>query len=157
MVDYTYPKFPSIAVWNVAFMRGERNNLWDWLTEPDWRHVCAFGYSVTTDTWVIYDVADTHSRISVVDGRWLDRWFDANSGRFTAVLKVETQSGDLRSRVGLWCVTAIKHLIGSRSGALRPMALYRDLLRSGAQPAFEELYGHESETSSGGSGNQSTA
>lgn len=157
MVDDAKPKFPAIAVWNIAFMRGPRQNWWDWLTEPEWRHVCAFGYSVTADAWVIYDVADTHSRISVVDGRWMDRWFDTNAGRFTAVLKVHTKPGDLRSRLGLWCVTAVKHLVGSRSSALRPHALYRDLLASGAEPAFEEIYGRESETSAGGPGDQGAA
>lgn len=132
------PGFPAIATWNVVFMSGPRASWWDWLTHPKYRHVCAFGYSVTTDTWVIYDVADSHSRISVVTADWFDRWFMTRRDRMTEVLRMSCQSGrDVRMRTGLWCTTAIKHLLGIDSGALRPQALYRDMVRLGARPAFQ--------------------
>lgn len=145
-----YNRFPGIAVWNVVFMAGPRTSWWDWLTPREWRHVCAFGYSVTTDSWVIYDVADTHSRISVVSAVWFDTWFRARSDRVTKVVRFDVQEGgDVRARFGLWCVTAIKHLLGLQSGAFRPHALYRDLLRNGAKPTFEEAYGRQSESPPG--------
>jgi len=142
--------FPAISVWNVVFLRSPRENWWDWLTPEPWRHVCAFGYSVTTESWVIFDVADKHSRISVVDGHWFDRWVAVHRPRFTSILQIHTlPGGDIRARLGLWCVTAVKHLVGLPSGALRPRALHRDLMIYGATPAFEDLYGTESEARSG--------
>jgi hypothetical protein len=36
-------------------------------------------------------------------------------------------------RPALNCVTTVAHLVGSRSGALLPDTLWRDLLREGAQ------------------------
>ena len=153
-----YNPFPAIAVWNVVFLDVPRSSWWDWFTSDGWRHCCAFGYSVTGECWVIYDVADKTSRISIVDDYWFDRWVGVRRNRITSIIQIETkEGGDERARLGLWCVTAIKHLVGLRSGALRPKALHRDLLRHGGKPAFEDIYGRQVESPSRRSRNKSAS
>lgn len=127
---------PEVCVWNMVFLSGERRMWWDWLTDPDFRHVCAFGWA--NDRWIVYDAADIRSRILVMNSSQFDMWISERHPRITDVLQVPVQPGaGLRGRVGLWCVTAVKHLAGFRSSALRPKALHRDLLAAGCERIFD--------------------
>lgn len=126
---------PEVLVWNLMFMDHPREHWWDWLTEDGWRHVCAFGYA--NGRWVVYDAADVRSRIMVLGEGQFDSWFLQREGRITDVLQVEVRPGaGLSGRIGLWCVTAVKHLAGLQSSALRPKALHRDLVASGCKRIF---------------------
>jgi len=126
------------------FLSGQRSSWWDFLTPKDWRHVSAFGWG--NDRWVVYDVADIRSRVSVMNDDQFDQWFAHQMQRTTAMVRFSTQSGgDIRARFGLWCVTAVKHLVGSNSSALRPKALFRDLVAQGAEVTF--YHGRQSESS----------
>ena len=117
----------EILNWNVLFLRGNREHWWDWLTPPEWRHVCAYGYA-GNGQWVVYDVADIRSRICVLSDLQFDHWLNHYEGRIKAVVQIPTgQGGGISARLGFWCVTAIKHLVALPSSALRPKALFRDL------------------------------
>lgn len=147
----------EIASWNVVFLRAPRTSWWDWLTEERWRHVCAFGYSVEAGAWVIIDPADTSTRIVVTSEDGLDAWLDQRAGYITSILRMPVQENcGLVGRLGFWCVPAVKHLLGFRSGAFRPSALYRDLVNAGAEKAFVYDHGRsKSKTPAGRSGNES--
>ena len=126
----------EIVYWNVIFQTNPREHWWDWLTCHQWRHCCAYGWNA--DRWIVFDVADTRSRIHVMLDAEFDVWLSQRMEKATAVVKFPTQmGGGLRARVGLWCVTSIKHLLGLGSSALRPKALFRDLVRQGAEVVYE--------------------
>lgn len=128
--------WPEVLVWNVAFLSGPRTSWWDWLTPADYRHCAAYGWC--QDRWITYDAADIRSRIMVMTDEQFDLWLYALRQRATLVIQVPTgDMAPLRARLGLWCVTALKHLTGSRSSALRPKALSRDLVRQGGKVVFD--------------------
>lgn len=131
-----------IARWYIGFLgdHPDRPKAWhDIFTCPDFRHCMVLGYDPYLRIWVMYDPLTTGTRIEVFDiddkslniiiafitehGRWLKT--DPGSAVFPA--------GQWR----LYCVPAIKHLLGIKSSALTPKGLYRDLLKAGAQPVFE--------------------
>lgn len=123
---------PEVAVWNLVFLAHPREHWWDIFTPEPWRHVCAFGFA--NDRWIVYDAADTRSQIMVMTGSQFDMWFDLKRDRVTDIVRVRVNdNAGLTGRVGLWCVTAVKHLAGLNSSALRPKALHRDLIRAGCE------------------------
>lgn len=129
--------FPS--AWYVCFLGAERRHWWDILSPPGFYHVLAFAYAAHAERWLIYDVGQNRTLIRALTTEAFDRWISSLSPERTIVL---FEGGDLPARpyhrVGFWCATAVAHLIGLRSRALRPAALYRDLLAQGARPAFTE-------------------
>jgi hypothetical protein len=136
---------PEVCVWNLLFLSGPRQHWWDWLTDPVFRHVCAFGWA--NDRWIVYDSADIRSRIMVLTASQFDMWIAERETRISDVIQVPVQAGaGLRGRVGLWCVTSVKHLAGLKSSALRPKALHRDLLAAGYERIFN---GRESQGTAG--------
>lgn len=134
--------WPEVVIWNLVFLDHPREHWWDWLTPPGWRHVCAFGYA--NGRWIVYDAADLRSCILVLTGAQFDAWINLRADRITDILRVPVENtGGLRTRVGLWCVTAVKHLAGIRSSALRPKALHRDLTRRGCERLVHGRQGPE--------------
>lgn len=124
---------PEVLVWNIIFLKADRRRHYlDLFTGKDWRHVVAYGWS--NDRWIVYDVGDVRSQILVLNDYQFDSWHETIDHRVTAAVKFETTDRTVpATRVGLWCVTAVKHLTGLRSGALRPKALFRHLLRNGGE------------------------
>lgn len=146
-------EMPEVAVWNLVFMDHPREHWWDWLTEPGFRHVCAFGHA--NRRWIVYDAADVRSRIMVLNEVQFDLWLAQRWSRITDILQVPVGAdAGMRGRVGLWCVTAVKHLAGIQSSALRPKALHRDLTRRGCERLW---HGDESAKGAGKSGGRGGA
>ncbi|MEL7111324.1 MAG: hypothetical protein AAGK93_00100 [Pseudomonadota bacterium] len=139
---------PEVLVWNVVFLKAEtRRHLLDLFTPPDWRHCVAFGFS--QDRWIVYDVGDVRSQILVLRPYQFDIWISGIEPRITAAVQIHTkEAARPLARVGLWCVTAIKHLTGIRSGAFTPKALFRDLLANGGK--VHEHYGQGENTQAPG-------
>jgi len=136
---------PAIAGWNVAFMRAPRRSWWDWLTHPDFRHVCAYGYDGQTETWVVIDPVETHIQVRLLNDTSFAAWQIETSAATSWVLRVPVAQDRFaaRSRIGLWCTTVVANLLGVRSGAFRPQALFRDLLAAGAEVARDPDAGDE--------------
>lgn len=131
--DYT----PSI--WTVVFVPKEREVWFDALS-PKWaRHVLAFGYVPAVDAYILVDPVERAHQVAIVP--WADmrvrmmQWKD----RGVRALRIEQMpGGTYNARVGNWCTQTIARLVGVKSSALRPVALYRDLLKAGAYPVFED-------------------
>lgn len=119
----------------------------DFLVPGKFKHVSALGYVPATETWVSYSYECARTRISLVrGGEDFDRWFAA-AAHDAAVLRVPSppfNEARWRPRLGLTCVSAVKHLLGLRSGALLPDGLWRHLAASGA-----EIVQHEHLSSEG--------
>lgn len=103
----------------------------DRLIPGRFKHVSAIGF--VDGVWIFYDVGIGGRPLQIVRGArgeaMADAWIAGNS-----VLRM--RSPEVRPalpRLGLWCVPAIKHLVGSRSGALLCSTLWRDLIASGAE------------------------
>lgn len=126
------------AEWFVAFWEGEQRHWWWPLCRPGFRHVAAFGYCAEQAVWMVYDVTLARTLIQALSPRQMDAWVDAlpPCRRIVAYLPTkEPKPPGLR--LGFWCTPAVAHLVGVASRALRPQALYRDLMAQGARPAFE--------------------
>lgn len=138
-----------IPRWFVAFNGGyeltgegmriesRRKHVVDWLSPRGFWHVFAFAYDAAGKRWIIYDVNRGGTAVVALTSDQFDVWLPymrAGGGRVLAV--------DLRARprawmqLGMWCVVAMRHLLGVRSLALRPVGLWRDLRAAGAEEVF---------------------
>lgn len=125
-----------VEAWNVVFMSRSERSWHDLICHPDYRHVCAFGYS-DDDKWVLVNPTYDHTIVAVLDDREIGQWLAEHDHVITDILTIDTeQARGWRTRLGYWCTTSVKRLLGSNSGALRPQALRRDLLRKGAVRRF---------------------
>jgi hypothetical protein len=121
------------TIWWVGFSR-EAATWWANYIPGHFKHVKAAGYHPGADAIVFYDFGIERTMIAIGLGdagfnsmvQWLDNC-DVVTYR-----PQKCRPPALPLRFGLWCVPAIKHLLGIRSGALRPDALMRDLLQNGA-------------------------
>jgi len=123
------------GAWYVAFFDGERPHWWWSLCRPGFRHVAAFGYCAEQAVWLLYDVTLKRTFIHALTSDQMDAWVDELPAHRT-ILHLQSGAAEPASRVGFWCTTAVAHLLGVRSRALRPEALCRDLLALGARHAF---------------------
>lgn len=137
-VDSADPVWVAVQ-WFVMFQPADKRRFWsDWLSPLEFQHVCAFTYSTGGERWVIYDVNRGGTALAAVDDAMLSDWITYMRRKGAKVLQIEADLNAARPPfpIGLWCVTAIRHALGIRSRALRPIGLYRDLRRLGAKDAF---------------------
>lgn len=108
-----------------------------WVNRLVWgrfKHVSAVAWFEAARVWVLFDPALPRIQIvampenigAEVVGGMID-----NAG----VLRIRTREGfgSVGGRLGLWCVPAVKHLLGLRCGALRPDALWNHCVADGAE------------------------
>lgn len=134
-IEPTAGGFPG--AWYAAFYNGERRHWWWPLCRDGFRHVSVFGYCPEHAIWLLYDVALARTYVRALSSEQMDAWVDALPSH-RRIVNFEAADPDARPlRLGFWCTTAAAHLLGVRSRALRPEALYRDLIAQGARPAFE--------------------
>jgi hypothetical protein len=123
--------------WYLAFFGVSRMGWWDVLTKPGFRHVMAFAYSSHAERWLVYDVTRDRTYVRAYRPEAFDLWIRCMPPEVTILSVPAAPVERMRvQRAGFICTTAVKHLVGCRSRALRPQALYRDLLATGASHAF---------------------
>lgn len=131
-----------ITHWYVGFLgeyEGRKKPWFDIFTCKSFRHVLAIGYCPDTRVWVSFDTTVSSTQIELFYGD------DPRLNYLIAMVKLygkwlRVRPSNYPCPVGRWpltCVSSVKHLLGIRSSALTPRALYLDLVRKGAQPAFE--------------------
>jgi hypothetical protein len=127
------------TVWYVVFL-GRPVQRWFDHMSPEWcRHVFAFGYVPALDVWVVINPIEARHELSILPDETAETWLTELYMQPVRILKVRQEEGHwLNARVGNWCTTTIARLVGIRSRAWRPIGLYRDLLKAGAVPAFED-------------------
>jgi len=129
----------AIGAWYVGFHGPVTPRVVDRLSPPGWQHCLCFGFHAQSNRWLVYDVTERRTLIFALSPADFPTWLAAMKiNRGLRVLRVEPQDNGptLWTRFGLYCVTAVKHIVGSRSRALRPIDLWRDLLAAGAVEAF---------------------
>lgn len=126
------------ARWILGFDRTARH--WApavFCARSKYKHVSAAGYVPEADAWMFVDVCFDRTRLIVTRGADARRvmaelWGDAD------LIGIDAQpAGSSCYRLGFWCVPAIKHLIGLRSYAMLPDALWRDCVKAGGKVISE--------------------
>lgn len=127
----------TIGGWYVAFFNGPQRYWWSPLCREGFRHVAAFAYDAEQAVWLLYDVTLERTHIRALSSEQMDAWVD-NLPAHRRIVYFEPKAVKPPAvRIGFWCAPAVAHAVGAASRALRPEALYRDLLAQGARPAFE--------------------
>jgi len=118
--------------WTVVFHRRAENWFFAAIALGEFKHVSAFAFIPELDIWTIYDVGFRRTRLTHLADTDAAKTILAHIVKGNCTVTVETGTGGLPlMRVGLFCTTAIKHLIGARSRALRPDRLFRHLVAQG--------------------------
>jgi hypothetical protein len=119
--------------WFVVFHRKSMNRLLGWLAMGEFKHVSAFGYCAGFKCWLIYDVTWSGTRIKLLPHNEFGKAAISLWTQDCYIMKLPR--GDavphLTSRIGFYCVSAVKHLIGLRCVAATPSQLYRHILHHG--------------------------
>lgn len=100
-----------------------------------YKHVAAFGYVERAYSWVFYDFHLDRARIYLVgDHEAADvlAYYDS-MGTIVRMARPIGKEAEVNIRSGWWCVPAIAHIIGMKSCALRPDALFRQCLANGGE------------------------
>ena len=131
MVDRVLISEPT--TWFLVFHRTSVNRLLSFLAFGDLKHVSAFGYCPGFDAWVIYDVTWSGTRVRLVRNDQAGQQAIIDMTRGCEMMKVEHagQTPTFTSRIGFYCVSSVKHLLGLRCVAVTPTQLYRFLLHNG--------------------------
>jgi hypothetical protein len=118
--------------WTVVFHRKAENRFFGLIAFGKFKHVSAFAWIPELGIWTFYDVGFRRSRIThFADGHGARQAIGAiMAGNYGVTVEAKNDALPL-VRLGFFCTTGVKHLIGLRSGALRPDALFRHLVASG--------------------------
>lgn len=125
--------------WTVVFHRKAENRFFSLIALGHFKHVSAFAWLPELSIWVFYDVGFRRTRIiHVADGTYAQ----AKIGNLVAGNAVVTIAARVDGlplmRWGLFCTTAISHLLGLRCVDPRPDALYRRLVSLGGTVCDDE-------------------
>lgn len=131
----TPPSVHEADTWYVVFH--EKSSLrWLWWI-GHFKHVSAFAYLPGFKAWIVYDVQVHYTRIihhsheAWIGGALAEWTRDAEIVKFKRRVDGRTK---IASRFLFFCGPAIRHLIGLTSCiALRPDAIYRDIMRNGGE------------------------
>lgn len=118
--------------WTVVFHRRAENWFFAALAMGEFKHVSAFAFIPELGIWTIYDVGFRRTRLVHLADTDHAKTILAHIIKGNCTVTVEARDDFLPlMRAGLFCTTAIKHLIGARSRALRPDRLFRHLVAQG--------------------------
>jgi len=121
------------AEWFLVF-HPRSDSTWRDILTPGWaKHVSAFGYVAGRAVWVLHDSNWSGIQVIVYSHDGMKAAFAAMVAAGCRVVKVARGNTPMewRSRLGLWCTIAVKHIILCRSIALTPTGLYHHVLRNG--------------------------
>lgn len=121
--------------WYVVFDPVASAKWIDWLACGRFKHVSCFGFVERAQTWVFFDFQLDRSRLYVVGNHEADILIGAYSTGKTVVRMATPLIPDYSKNwtTGLWCVPAVAHILGLKTCALRPDALFRQCLAQGGE------------------------
>jgi hypothetical protein len=123
----------NVEHWLVAFIdTANETRWWHRFVRPGFRHCLAFGFDGRC--WLQVDcmlnLLDVRS-FAEAEMTLVLEILASHHARILAVHRARPVSRPV-PRFPIYCVSTIKHLLGTRSRALTPWQLYRSLLRQGA-------------------------
>ena len=131
--------------WYVVFDPWSPQRWIRWLAWGRYKHVACFGFISRAQTWVFYDFHLDRSRIFVVGDHEADILIGHYSTGKTVVRMAKPLGREFEVNLALggWCVPAVAHIVGLRTCALRPDALFRQCLANGGEIMGREEHGNE--------------
>lgn len=122
------------ARWTIIFHREAESWIFAALAMGKFKHVSAFAWLPDTRVWLHYDLGFRRTRITALPDTPASKAHLAQliTGNAIITMPVRTDARPI-FRLGLFCTSAVKHLIGLRCGALRPDALFASCLRHGGE------------------------
>jgi hypothetical protein len=120
--------------WTIIFHRKARNWFFSAIAMGEFKHVSAFAWVQPIKVWVLYDVAFRRTSITLLPDTAQSRATLAAEITGNCIITMDVRRDAMPiGRIGFFCTSAIKHLIGLRGGALRPDALFRLCVREGGE------------------------
>lgn len=120
--------------WTIVFHRKAENWFFSALAMGHFKHVSAFAWLPDVGVWLVYDLGFRRTRIVVMPDTAESKAHLAKVINGNAIVTMPVRFDALPvMRLGLFCTSAVKHLIGLRSSALRPDALFASCLRHGGE------------------------
>lgn len=118
--------------WSIVFHRRAENWFFSAIAMGHFKHVSAFAFVPGPDVWLVYDVGFRRTRLVVLPDNEQSKATLAAIITGNAVVTMPRRDDNLPlMRLGLLCTIAVKHLVGIRSSALRPDALFRHCIAHG--------------------------
>ena len=138
MDSHELPRAIEPHYWNVVF-HPSRSRIARFILGR-FQHVSAMTYLPGFRAWLVYDVQWSGARLGVFShGPALQVFIGLTSD--CTLVKFDRQYGHLglSSRLGFYCVPAIKHLLGLSCVAVTPDQLYRHLIKHGGTILNERI------------------
>lgn len=120
-------------LWLVFFGQCRATAWWARVFRPGWRHVAAAAYFPSADRWLYVDPVAPGLSIEIATPDDFHARYQDLMTCSTAVLRFASQHERGAMPATFYCVGAIKAVLGIRSRALSPRALYDDLVARGAE------------------------
>lgn len=118
--------------WTVVFHREAENWFFAAIAMGKFKHVSALAWIPEVSAWLVYDVGFRRTRLRVLEDGPTAARIIAAIVEGNAAVTIDIRENELPwMRLGMFCTTAVAHLIGVRCAALRPDALYRHLIAKG--------------------------
>jgi hypothetical protein len=131
--------------WTVVFHRKAEYWFFGAIALGHFKHVSAFSFIPEFGIWTIYDVGFRRTKIEFLADTDHAKSIMANIVKGNCMVTIEAHEDNLPlMRLGMFCTTAVAHLVGIRSSALRPDRLFRHLVAAGGvviDDAIEESRG----------------
>jgi len=120
--------------WFVVFCDSPRLRWWQRFLRRGFRHVEMFGWDRRSGRWLVISPALDMLLVMTMDDHEFGRYRAELAKRGARILMARAgQAGPWRPRLILSCVSVVSAVLGLPApGAVRPIALYRMLLRRGA-------------------------
>ena len=142
------PLIVEPRAWTLVFARDSASWWLSLIALGRHKHVRAYAYVPFLHVWIFFDPAFSGTSIVLAsnsEAEWLIGSWAINAD-LVSVIKPPLRDCDLPPAVLGFCVPQIKRLLGIRSRALRPSALYRHVMAHGGKP-LEAVHGQPSAVS----------
>lgn len=118
--------------WTVVFHRKAENRFFAAIALGEFKHVSALAWIPELSQWWVYDVGFRRTRLKVLEEGTTAQGIIGAIVKGNAMVTIDVADDGLPwFRFGMFCTTAVSHLLGLRCGALRPDALFRHLRDKG--------------------------
>lgn len=131
------------ARWTVVFHRKTDHWFFSAIAMGRFKHVSAFTWLPEAKVWLFYDLGFRRTRVVVLPDTAESKAEICRLIAGNAIITMPVRHDALPLfRLGLFCTSAVKHLIGLNSSALRPDALFASCLRHGGELSDDASQNH---------------
>lgn len=117
--------------WTIVFHRKSKHWFFRTIAMGHFKHVSALAWIPELRQWWVYDVGFRRTSLKVLEDGSAAQDTIAAIVKDNATVTIDVMDELPWMRLGMFCTTAVSHLIGLRCVALRPDALYRRLVAKG--------------------------